>query len=158
MPRWLWTLTLPLMAGGCSIVTQPDPRTGCGVYSVRSLTGPRLDPHGPIPACELPTAERIEVVCGYLAAGGTSDRPGYRLRGASCAFSNRSRSRASCTLDLVRDPPAAEAQSQRVQATFVHTYGEAYEPEASGFTTEWEAEGQCPMPSDATVIGTTPDP
>lgn len=132
-----------LMLGACSTATPPDPARGCGVYAVRALRGPRLDPMGPIPACALPTDEEITNICAAQRWTGPSTYSPIEVRGASCAFSNRSHSRASCAFDLIEHPALTQARSQHVQMTFVHVYGEAHEADASGFDTYWRADGRC---------------
>jgi hypothetical protein len=143
MWRLFWPVSVLLMLGACSTATETDPARGCGVYAVRSLRGPRLDPMGPIPGCALPTDQEIAAACGAQLWRARSRPTRLEIRGASCAFSNRSHSRASCAFDLIEYTASTASQSQRSQMTFVHRYEEAHEPEASGSTTSWVADGPC---------------
>lgn len=124
---------MPLMLGACSAAPLVDPELSCGAHSVRALSGPRLDPMGPVPACALPTVHDVASACAV---------DWTRVGEVRCAFSNVSHSRASCAFDLVGD--ASPAPSRRVEARFVHRYGEAVgEPDASGYGTYWQRQGPC---------------
>jgi hypothetical protein len=151
MWRPLPLLALPaLAAAACAPAPSSPERARCGVMAVRHVAGPRIDPTGPIPACALPTADEIALACSARRPHGANGSGYYRVGAPSCRFADAGRSRAACSFELAEIPHAHDRPGPapvQVRENFVLRYGEAIEPDASGYGTYWEAVGRCSIPA-----------
>jgi hypothetical protein len=151
------TRALPLLAfatsaalAACAPAPAPAPaRASCGVMAVRHVSGPRLDPSRPVPACALPEPEEIARACEAVRPAPSPYYPGLRAAEVSCRFTDRRRTRAACTFDLSERPAARGApqpRPERIRESFVHRYDEVHEADASGYGTFWIPAGRCGTP------------